>query len=207
MSAPGLDTGFYSHVFARAWFHKLVCKYISLLFISARSGWQKGEGEGKWYSMTLFLLLCDPNMEESFMVFWGPPSGSWCNTKWSLPSYLFETWQQLFRKKLVLNRISSSPTYSSLPSQKKGCYGILSLPYSHDMTMLSKAGLKCHPSSSPAMAFIVGHLFQPPWIGERLHWCLCLDGPYPGQRCTCQASAWAHAHSCSGDCHGTTVTD
>lgn len=82
-----------------------------------------------------------------------------------------------------------------------------SLPYSHDLTVLGKVGWKCHPPSSPAMAFIVGHLFQPQWIGERLHSCLCLDAPYPGQRCTCQASAWASACSCSRDCHRATVID
>lgn len=146
-------------------------------------------------------------MKESFMVFWGPPSDSWCNNMWRLLSYLCKTWQQMSRRKLVLNRINMSPTYFSHPSQKNGCYSIPSLPYSHNMTTMSKAGLKCHAPSSLDVAFIVGHVFQLPRTGERLHCCLRLDAPYPGQGCTCQASAWARAHCCSADYHRATLID
>lgn len=102
-------------------------------------------------------------MEESFMVFWGPPSDSWYNNTWWLLSYLYG--QQMSRSQLVLNRNSMSPTYFSHPSQKNGCYSIPSLPYSHNMIMMSKAGLKCHAPSSLDVAFIVGHL-QPPRTGK-----------------------------------------
>lgn len=131
--------------------------------------------------------------------FWGPPSDSWCNCKWQLSSYLFETWQQMSRKKLFLTKLNISPTSFSHPVQKNGWYSISFLPYSHYMTMWAKL---CWNAtllvllpwlSSQDTSFSPCELGKAPLVSV-------FGCTMPGQGCTPQASMQACTLSCSSDC-------
>lgn len=138
-------------------------------------------------------------MKESFFFFfffWGPPSDSWCNCKWQLPSYLFE---QMSRKKLFSTKINISPTSFSHPVQKNGWYSIPSLPYSHYTTMWAKLGWEATLLVLLAWLSSWDTSFSPCELGKAP--LVSVFGcTMPGWGCTPQASVQARILSCSSDC-------